>query len=135
MAMGAAPVSGHGGQITIATVSTDIRVEGWKMSRRATLAETTDASRSGWEHRTKVKKGATLTATILWSSDIAPEDASLDAGDTFTATLKLGDSTKRYASVEFICESCDVTGCDQNGVVRAEITAHSNGAVPDPTAI
>jgi hypothetical protein len=129
------PVSGHGGTIKITGESTDPKVGSWELEKMAVLADTTDASRSGWEHRTKVRKGGRLTAEIFWDSAANAEDLSLDAGDTFEADLKLGDAAYHYADVDFIVETCTVTGCDQQGVVRFRVVAYAQGAIPDPSAI
>ena len=128
------PVSGHGGTITITGETTHPKVGSWTMTKRARLADTTHAASGGWANKTLVLREATLNFEAFWDSANIMEDMSLDAGDTFTAALKLGDSTYSYSSTGWIVAESQVTGCDHNGVVRFTVTAESTGSISDPAS-
>jgi hypothetical protein len=123
-------VAGNGGAISVG--SDTFSVGSWTLTKRSTLGEFTHSGTSGWETHVGTKKGADLRAEIMWDSASTPESDGVDAGDAFTATLEIGDSTIKYTSVPFVCESMELTGCTQDGVVKATINAKSSGAVPDP---
>ena len=128
------PVSGHGGTITITGESVQPKVGSWTMTKRATLADTTHAASSGWRNKTLVVREATLSFEAFWDSANSVEDMSVDAGDTFTAALKLGDSTWSYSSTGWIVADVQITGCDHQGVVRFTVNAESTGSISDPAS-
>lgn len=125
------------GRIVINTGTKDLAAGNYTFNRRATLGETTNSTTSAWETQKKIKRGGDLSAHVFWDSTggYSPEGLGIDMGDSFTCDLYIGDSGFKYAAAPFICETIALKGCDNNGVVEYDLTAKSNGALPDPTAV
>lgn len=125
--------SGSGGKIVVLSHSSaELQVGNYRLRKLARLADTTNSSTGGGEQRKKVVKGGQLNAEVFWDSANTPETLGIDEGEEWTAALYLGDSTLKHNSCTFITESLEVTGCDQNGVVRYALSAFHQGILPDP---
>lgn len=120
------------GRIVITSGTVDLAVGSYTLTKRGTLAETTNSTTGGWERHKKVKRGGDLTAKVFWDPAHTPEALNIDIGDEFTCDLYIGDSGQKYAAVPFTCETIALKGCDQNGVAEYDLTAKSNGTIPDP---
>lgn len=125
------------GRIVITTGTKDLAVGNYTFTRRGTLGETTNSTTAGWETNKKIKRGGDLSASVFWdsTSGYSPEGMGIDMGDAFTCDLFIGDSGFKYATVPFVCETIAIKGCDSNGMVQYDLTAKSNGPLPDPTAV
>jgi hypothetical protein len=117
-------VSGNGGTITLAG-SPAVVVENslWRLQKASNLGETTNSSTNGWQTFKGTTKTGTLTVEIPYDIDAPPDaDGTLDDGDEFTATLKIGAGNKKYECVGVV-ENVEVVDDQKGDIVRAVVTA------------
>jgi len=130
--MALAAWAGNGGSIIKG--SDTLFVGGWTAKKTSMLGETTNSATAHWETSVATKKSVDIHAETIWDGTASkqPEGLGLDVGDSATVTLNIGDSALKYTSVPVIVTGVEITGCTQEGAVKANLDMRVNGTMPDP---
>jgi hypothetical protein len=137
-----ATTSGVWGQMVRGNDSTTTQftycVSQWTLESMATLKEDTSSCTNGHEHRSVVKKGHKLTATVYVGDDTpgagipdqtGPGKAGMIPGDEILLWLRTGDLLW-YNQWLFIIDSVSLKGCDADGLVTYGIVAYTQEPKP-----
>lgn len=130
----AGETSSHGGKIVYTKSggsAKTLQIEAWKRTPTPRVAEVPHSGTAGRNRRAIVLRDDKFDFTVIWdaSSGETPEAVGLTTGTEGVADFHVGSSALKYAAVPIIITAGPiVTGCDQNGVVKAEVEAYVQGS-------
>lgn len=122
--------AGYGGYFKMG--ANTFATQKWTMNKKNRLGETTNSGTAGAATWQKTVSEGDGTIDIVWDAALTPEAGGIDAGDSGTAELQLGQSSLKYSNVPMIIENFTITTDSTTGVILYSANYKLNGVCPDP---